>query len=298
MKTYTDINPAYINLIAHIYEESTTCVRTDVGTTESIPLLKGVKQGDISSAIFFCLALMVVLLKTFENNQHGTNIGGITHDSEAYADDIGIITETSIQMNNTLHRLAYEAEELGLKINIKKTKVMFSKKHNPPHLCTINGIKLETVPSFEYLGRILSHDADDTKAVEHRIGNSWGAFQKVKPILTSKHSNMLAKRKTYETYILPCLLYACETITWKEKLFSKMITFQNHIMRWMTGKRLIDKIPITELLSLEKLTPVEKLIKERKLKWFGHIKRSTLHIRNPFEGKIEGKHSRGRPRRR
>ena len=69
-------------------------------------------------------------------------------------------------------------------------------------------------------------------------------------------------------------------------------------MRFMCNKKLIDKVPIVELLKLTDLTPIDKLIKMKKLKWFGHIKRSKLPVKVVVEGLFDGKRKPGRPRRR
>ena len=53
--TNTNIDPAYINIISMIYDNSKAQIRTDIGTTEEISLLKGVKQGDTLSALLFLL---------------------------------------------------------------------------------------------------------------------------------------------------------------------------------------------------------------------------------------------------
>ena len=298
LRKYTSVKPVYINLIARLYENAKTRVRTDVGTTQMISLLRGVKQGDLPSAIMFCITLMVTLLHTFEEQHCGITIGGVEHTDESYADDIGIITETSEQMNTILERLKEFAAEFGLYINIKKTKIMYIGHHEPNIPCKIGDKELEVVTSFEYLGRVISNNADETKAVEDRIGKGWGAFQKVVSIIADKHTSMITKRKTYETYVLPTIMYASETISWKPSLVKKMENFQNHIMRWMTGKRLIDKTPIRTLFELTKLKPMKEEIRTRKMKWFGHMKRSNLPVRTTVEGHIEGKRSRGRPRRR
>ena len=157
---------------------------------------------------------------------------------------------------------------------------------------------LKYVQQFEYLGRILSNNADDSLAVEARIGCGWSAFNKVKSILTCRHISMSSKKKTYETYVRPTVLYASETVTWKQSLQEKVTVFQNHVMRWMLGKRLRDRMSITELCRITCLQPLMNQVRERKLKWFGHIKRSSLPVRVVVEGMVEGKRGRGRPQRR
>ena len=59
----TSINKRYINLLKLSYENSTAAIKTDIGTSEPIKILKGVKQGDILSSILFCLVIAAVLSK-------------------------------------------------------------------------------------------------------------------------------------------------------------------------------------------------------------------------------------------
>ena len=135
-------------------------------------------------------------------------------------------------------------------------------------------------------------------AVKARIGCGWDAFNKVKGIICSRHISMAAKRNTFVTYIQPSIMYAAETITWKPQLIHHITVFQNHLMRFMCNKRLIDKIPITDLIEVTGLQSVKEVVKKRKLSWYGHIKRSSLPVRTTIEGMVPGKRGRGRPRRR
>ena len=75
----TWIESAYIDLLAKLYQHSKTRVCINVSTTKLIYLLVGVKQGGIASAILFCMALMVIVAKTFENLNYGIRIGGERH---------------------------------------------------------------------------------------------------------------------------------------------------------------------------------------------------------------------------
>ena len=106
---------------------------------------------------------------------------------------------------------------------------------------------------------------------------------------------MKTKRHIVNTYILPVALYAAETIPWTNALLSKMKVFENHLMRWMCGKRLLDQISISRLRELSRLQPIEHQLKLIKLKWFGHLKRRNIPAKTICEGFIPGKRSRGRP---
>ena len=162
----------------------------------------------------------------------------------------------------------------------------------------VNNINIERVSKFTYLGRILSEDGNDEPEVQNRISNGWIAFNKKKSAITSRRLTMETKRKTYETYILPVVLHGTETVTWSPRLMTKMETFENHIMRWMCNARLNDRISISTLRSKTKIPCIIDIIKTRKLKYFGHLKRSTLPIKHVFEGMVQGMRRRGVPKRR
>ena len=109
---------------------------------------------------------------------------------------------------------------------------------------------------------------------------------------------MKAKKQTVESYILPSVLYASETVTWTNTLLTKMKVFQNHLMRWMTGFKLNDRVPISRLTSLTKLDDISTTIKRMKLKWYGHVRRSSIPAKIVMEGLAPGFRKRGRPSRR
>ena len=55
---------------------------------------------------------------------------------------------------------------------------------------------------------------------------------------------------------------------------------------------------IDELRTRTGIPPITSTIKQRKLSWYGHIKRSSLPVRTIYEGMIPGIRKRGRPTRR
>ena len=130
--------------------------------------------------------------------------------------------------------------------------------------------------------------------IEKLISKGWNAYSKVKTVLKDRKTPMSTKKKTFETYILPCIPYGAETIKWRKDLLRKTNVFQSNIMRICTSKRKNHRIPIDTLLMMTRLTPVSTLVKRIKLTWFGHLKRNDLPVRAVYEGMLSGKRSRGR----
>ena len=187
---HTNIDPAYVNLISMIYDNSHARIRTDIGTTREIPLLKGVKQGDLLSALLFCVALKTIMEKSLLECDKNIIIGGVNHSNCAYADDVGIIGNSVSELNNIMQRVQQNSAEFGLHINIAKTKAMLIGQHPANDIPMINNTPVDIVNQFEYLGRVLSRDGSDMPALVDRIGKAWGAFEKKKELITSKHISM------------------------------------------------------------------------------------------------------------
>ena len=160
----TSNDPPSINLLAKIYEKAKSNVRTNFGTTNLFWLLKGVRQGHISSVILFCILLLAILIFVYDDIEYGFKIAGMILSYIAFADDLALITYTALEMNILLERLRTQSEHFGLSINISKTKVMFIGNHAEEASCNINNVVLENVDSFQYLARLITNSNNDTKA--------------------------------------------------------------------------------------------------------------------------------------
>ena len=165
MLRHSDLDKSYIKLLIRIYDISKTRIRTDVGITTLINLLKGTKQGGILSAILFCFALAIIFAKTFEETNVGVSIGGECYGDFSYADDAALLTEDESSMQILMSKLHENAKEFGLEINFGKTKLMYVGKNRnyPRQHITLAGQDVEVVKQFDYLGRILSCDGDDCR---------------------------------------------------------------------------------------------------------------------------------------
>ena len=121
-----------------------------------------------------------------ENNHSGYIIGGVSISNLSYTDDIAALNDDTERPQSFVSSLAKNANEVGLQINIDKTKCMSTNKDLQPLNICINEQKLKQVQTFDYLGDRLSYNGDDTAVIKHRIGLGWDAFNKTILLLTSK----------------------------------------------------------------------------------------------------------------
>ena len=74
-----------------------------------------------------------------------------------YADDTSLMAESEEELKSLLMKVKEETEKVGIKLNIKKTKIMAS---GPITSWEIDRETLETVSDFIFLGSRITADGD------------------------------------------------------------------------------------------------------------------------------------------
>ena len=77
--------------------------------------------------------------------QDGIKIAGRNINHLRYENDTTLITESEEELKSLLMKVKEESEKVGLKLNIRKTKIMAS---GPITYCEIDGETVETVSDF------------------------------------------------------------------------------------------------------------------------------------------------------
>ena len=91
-----------------------------------------------------------------DESQDGIKIPGRNISNLRYADDTTLMAESE-ELKNLLMKVKEESEKVGLKLNIKKTKIMAS---GPITSWEIDGETVETVADFIFLGSKITADGD------------------------------------------------------------------------------------------------------------------------------------------
>ena len=79
--------------------------------------------------------------------QAGIKTAGRNINNLRYADDTTLMAESEEELKSLLMKLKEESEEVGLKLNIQKTKIMAS---SPITSWQIDGETIETVTDFSF----------------------------------------------------------------------------------------------------------------------------------------------------
>ena len=89
--------------------------------------------------------------------QAGTKTAGKNINNLRYADDTTLMAESEDELKNLLMKVKEESEKAGLKLDIKKTKIMAS---GPITSWQIDGETMKTVADFIFLGPKITSDGD------------------------------------------------------------------------------------------------------------------------------------------
>ncbi|KAI8432380.1 hypothetical protein MSG28_004787 [Choristoneura fumiferana] len=136
----------------------------------------------------------------------------------------------------------------------------------------MDGTKFEYVSEYVYLGQIISPSDIMSKEINKRIANGWKKYWSLKEIMKSKELSIHIKKKSFNTCILPCLTYGCETWSLTEH-HRKMVKCQRAMERSMLGLKLSDKIKSTEIMKKTKVSDILTRIDHLKWSWTGHMLR-------------------------
>ncbi|XP_012548777.2 uncharacterized protein LOC101741398 [Bombyx mori] len=156
--------------------------------------------------------------KTLEEWDGGVTVGGVKISKLRYADDTTLVASTSTseeEMEELLRRLVIVSEEMGLKINQSKTKIMIVDKYGTLNENNILG-QYDIVKTFVYLGSIISNRGRSETEIRRRIGMAKSAMSQLNKIWRDRNILRKTKVQIVETLVFLIFLYGAETWILKE----------------------------------------------------------------------------------
>lgn len=260
------------------YNNTKARVLSPDGETELFDIVAGVLQGDTLAPYLFVIVLDYALRAAIDGKEEqlgfklmkrqSRRIGPIVMTDLDFADDIALLSEEIDQAQELLQRVEQSVGKVGLKMNAAKTKVMSFNINHPTNLHTEDGILIDEVNNFKYLGSWMGSTEKDIKT---RKAAAWRACNSLNSIWNSKLSRAF-KLRVFSATVESVLTYGCEAWTVTPKIAKTLDGCYTRMLRKVLNVSWKQHITNIELYGeLPKLT---HKIRRRRKRFAGHCLRS------------------------
>ena len=137
--------------------------------------------------------------------QAGIKIAGRNINNLRYADDTTLMGDSEEELKSLLMKVKKENENVGLKLNIRKTKIMAS---GPITSWQIDG---ETVSDFIFLGSKITADGDCSHEIKRRLVLGRKVMTNLDSIFKSRDITLPTKVHLVKAMVFPVVMYRCES---------------------------------------------------------------------------------------
>ena len=123
------------------------------------------------------------------------------------------MVESEEELKSFLMKVKEESEKVGLKLNIRKTKIMAS---GPITSRQLDGETMETVTDFIFLGSKITADGDCSHEIKRHLLLGKKVMTNLDSLLKSRDITLLTKVLPVKAMVFPVVMYGCENWTVKK----------------------------------------------------------------------------------
>ena len=139
--------------------------------------------------------------------QAGIKIAGKNINNLRYADDTTLTAESE-ELKSLLMKVEEESENVGLKLNIQKTKNMSS---SPITSWQTDAETVEKVADVIFLGSKITADGDCSHEIKRRLLLGRQVMTNLDSILKSRDVTLPTKVHLVKAMVFPVVMYRCES---------------------------------------------------------------------------------------
>ena len=132
--------------------------------------------------------------------QAGIKIAGRNINNLRYADDTTLMAESEEELKSLLMKVKEKSEQVGLKLNIQKTKIMAS---GPITSLQIDGETVETVADFNFGGSKITADGDCSHEIKRHLFLVRKVMTNLESIFKSRDITLPTKVRLVKAMVFP-----------------------------------------------------------------------------------------------
>ena len=160
---------------------------------------------------------------SLDETQARINIAGRNISNLRYANYTTLMAENEKEPKSLLMKLKEESENAGLKLNIRKTKIMAS---GPITSWQKDGETMETVADFIFLGSKITANGECRHKIKRHLLIGRKAKKNLNSILKSRDITLLTKVCVVKAMVFPVVIYGCESWTIKKSECQRADAFE------------------------------------------------------------------------
>ena len=162
-----------------------------------------------------------------------------------------------------------ESENVGLKLDIQKTKIMAS---GPITSWDIDGETMETVSDLIFEGSKITADGDCSHEIKRRLLLGRKVMTNLDSIFKSRDITLPTKVHRVKAVVFPVVMHGCESWTVKKAERRRIDAFE--LWCWRRLLRVLWTARRSNQFILKEISPgcsLEGLMLKLKLQYFGHL---------------------------
>ena len=285
--------PKLHSMIESFHSNMKGTVQFNGNLSEAFDIRSGVKQGCVLAPTLFGIFFALVLRHVFGTSQEGTylrtrsdgklfNLSRLKAKTKVrettiremlFADDAAVATHEQAELQSLMDRFSGACKEFGLTISLKKTNVLGQDTPASP-VITIDDYELDVVHEFTYLGSTITDNLSLDAEIDKRIGRASTTLARLtKRVWSNPELTVRTKMAVYNACVLSTLLYGSESWTTYARQEKRLNTFHLRSLRRILNITWQEKVTNTEVLSRSGLPSMFTLLRQRRLRWLGHVHR-------------------------
>ena len=158
-----------------------------------------------------------------EEAQAGIKIARKNINNLRYADDMTLMAESEEELKSLLMKVKEESEEVGLKLNTQKMKIMASSTNTS---WEIDGETVETVSDLIYLGSKITVVDDCSHEIKRHLLLGRKVKTNLDSIFKSRDITLPTKVRLVKAMVFPVVMYGCESWTVKKAECRRIDAFE------------------------------------------------------------------------
>ena len=207
-----NIGGKFLKILQEMYKNNQIFVKLSDGLLQPFITTISVKQGCVFSPILFNLYIDKIS-QIFDQSCNPVRVKNTDLNCLLWADDLLLISKTPTGLQNCIDKMQNFYKDLGLEINLKKTKVIVFNRRGitleNKFNFYLNGTKLAITDQYQYLGIKLRPSGSFRSGVEElndKASRAWFGISNT--IYRNKRMEQEKVFRIFDSLITPIALYA------------------------------------------------------------------------------------------